>query len=163
MLKPYVCVACEKVINDQPIGPQPLPTTGPPSLINLFSKILVETSPNTEIPANAVGPYSWAIFSAWDTEPGDETKSYFLCTAILYPDGSYFGEVSRIPIQIILGQRSQMVVRIQGFPVGQLGFYTVRTWVEEGGKIAYGPIEFKIELQVIVKEQQPPKPQQLTQ
>jgi hypothetical protein len=163
MLKPYVCVACEKVIIDQPMGPQPLPATGPPSLINLFSKMLVETPPNIDIPANSVSPYSWAIFSAWDTEPGDETKRYFLCTAVLYPDGSYFGEVHRIPIPVVLGQRSQMVVRIYGFPIGQSGFYTVRTWIEEGGKSAYGPIEFKIELQFIVKEQQPPEPKPLTQ
>ena len=154
MLKPYVCVACEKVIIDQPAQPTQPPSVGSPSLINLFSKVLVDG--NVEIPANAVAPFSWAIFSLWDVEPGDEAKSYFLCTALSYPDGSAFGEVARQHIPVIVGQRSQMVLRVNGFPIGQVGFYTVRTWIEEEQKIVYGPIEFKIELQVI--RNQPPTP-----
>jgi len=154
MLKPYVFVACEKVIIDQSIGPPPPTGSGPASLINLFSKIIVEV--DTEIPANAVGPKEWAIFSMWDVEPGDENKHYILCTSMLYPDGRQFGEVTRIPIPVILGQRSQMVIRISGFPLGQAGFYTARTWIEESQQTVFGPIEFKIELQVIVTKQQQP-------
>jgi hypothetical protein len=156
MLKPYIFVACEKVIIDQPIPAQPPLTTGSPSLINLFSKILVDG--NVDIPANAVAPYSWAIFSLWDSEPGDEAKSYFLCTALSYPDGSAFGEVVRLHIPVTIGQRSQMIFRVNGFPIGQIGFYTVRAWIEEDQKTVYGPIEFKIELQV--NRTQPPTPVQ---
>src|ERR1700733_13875919 len=123
MLKPYVCVACEKVIIDQPTGPHAPGAMGPPSLINLFSKMIVEVPSDAEIPGNAVGPREWAIFSMWDVEPGDENKNYILCTGILYPDGHQFGDVSRTPIPLVLGQRSQMVVRIMGFPLGQPGFH----------------------------------------
>jgi len=152
MLKPYICVACEKVIIDQPTEPHPPGTTGPPSLINLFSKMIVEIMPQTDVPANAVGPKEWVIFSMWDVEAGDENKHLFLGTSILYPDGTQFGEARKVPIPIHLGQRSQMAIRINGFPLGQAGFYTVRTWIEEKEVIVTGPIEFKIELQIIMKD-----------
>jgi hypothetical protein len=38
---------------------------------------------------------------------------------------------------------------MQGFPIGQTGSYTVRARVEEKEQRVVGPIEFKIELEVI--------------
>jgi hypothetical protein len=162
MLRPYICVACEKVIIDQPLDPQlghPPPASGTASLISLFSKMLVEVPFGTEIPKNAVGPKDWVIFSAWDVEKEDEKRSYSLCTSILYPDGTQFGAISKVHVPIIWGQRSQMMVRIVGFPLGQPGFHTVRTWIEENEKVVHSPIEFKIELQIVYKHQEQPQPQ----
>lgn len=156
MLKPYVCVACEKVITDQPIEGEP-PSQGVPSLISLFNKLILNVSADLpEIPKNAVAPREWAIYSAWDNEPGDEQKAYFLCTQILYPDQSPFGDVTRTPINVQPKRRSQMITRVQGFPLGQPGFYTVRTWLEENKQMVGSPIEFKIELE-IKKHAQPSK------
>ena len=139
MLRPYVCVACEKVI---------LSETGVASLISLFTKIIVMVAGDTEIPKNAVAPKEWAVFSAWDTDPGDELKEYTFCTQIIYPDQSQFGEVSKIGVKIELNKRSQVYVQAPGFPIGQVGQYTVRSWIEENQQRAFGPIEFKIELEV---------------
>jgi hypothetical protein len=156
MLKPYVCVACEKVIIDQPIEGEPA-SQGVPSLISLFNKFVLQVSADLpEIPKNAVAPKEWAIYSAWDNEPGDEQKEYFLRIQILYPDQSPFGQVTRMPVNVQPKRRSQMIARVQGFPIGQPGFYTVRTWLEENNQMVGSQIEFKIEVE-IKKQAQPPK------
>jgi hypothetical protein len=157
MLKPYVCVACEKVIIDQPVEGDPS-SQGVPSLINLFNRLILQVAADSpEIPKNAVAPKEWAIYSSWDNEPGDEQKEYFFCTQILYPDQTPFGQVSRISISVQPKYRSQVVARIQGFPLGQPGFYTVRAWLEENKLMVGSPIEFKLELE-IKKHTQPLKP-----
>ncbi len=87
-------------------------------MIALFSKI-VATVPvgSPEIPANAVIPKEWAIFSSWDSEPSD-AKEYVLCTQILYPDKSQFGEIGRVPVLVQPSLRAQTVVVVKGFPIG---------------------------------------------
>lgn len=135
ILKPYVCVACEKVIvaKDQVA-----------SLIGLFSKLIVPVPSSTnDIPKDAVAPISWVVFSTWDTETGDENRQYSLCTQIVYPDGSPFGEPMKHNIPVEAGKRAQMIVEIHGMPIGQAGNYTVRTWIEENRQKLGEPIEFK--------------------
>ena len=145
MLKPYVCVACEKVIVAQ---------DGVASLIGLFSKMIVAVPTGVEIPNNAVTPKEWAVFSIWVTEPGDEHKQYEVCTQFIYKDGSQFGEIARHKINIELNKRAQVVVQIPGFPIGQPDFLTIRTWIEENQQKVFGPIEFRIELEVKRIEQE---------
>ncbi len=143
MLKLYVCVACEKVIIDQ---------DGVASLIGLFNKLTLTPQKNQEIPRNAVAPKEWAVFSAWDTEPGDELKEYLFCLQILYPDKSQFAEIFKNKMKVELNKRSQVKTMIPGFPVGQPGFYTVRNWIEESNKMVAGPIEFKMEVEILKQE-----------
>jgi|ERR1700722_13411583 hypothetical protein len=144
MLKPYVCVACEKII---------LTKENVASLINLFSKIIVAVPANSpDIPRNAVAPKEWAIFSSWDTELGDELKDYEFCTQIFYPDGTPFGEPGKVRIPIDPGKRAQVTVQIPAFPIGQTGLYTVKTWIEEGQTKVFGPLGFGIELAVIQQD-----------
>jgi len=135
MLKPYVCVACEKAI---------LAQDGVASLISLFSKIILTVPAGTEIPQNAVAPKEWAVFSIWDPEPGDEIRTYFLCTQILYPDETQYGEIAKSKFNIEVGKRAQMHIQIQGFPIGQTGEYKIRTWIEENQKRVSDPIQFGI-------------------
>jgi hypothetical protein len=108
----------------------------------------VEPSDSPRIPPNLVIPKEWAVFSAWDIEPGDEARKYMVCTQMLYPDHSPFGPTSRVPLKIEADKRSQNVIRVFGFPIGQAGFYTVQTWIEENDQKVLGPIEFKIELDI---------------
>jgi hypothetical protein len=164
MLKPYICVACEKVILEQPLpgGPPQAyeSAAGVASLITLFNKIVAVVSYGPQglpsIPPTAVIPKDWAIFSSWDVEPGDENRNYVICTQIHYPDESPFGAAAKNPLKIEPKKRSQNVVRIGGFPIGQEGTYTVRTWLEENGQRVFGPIEFKIELEIVKQEQPQP-------
>src|SRR6266567_4409707 len=113
MLKLYVCVACEKVIIDQ---------DGVPSLIGLFNKLSLTPPKDQEIPKNAVAPKEWAVFSAWDTDPGDELKEHIFCIQMFYPDKTQFGEVFKNKMKVELNKRSQVKTVIPGFPVGQPGF-----------------------------------------
>jgi len=139
MLRPYACVVCEKVI---------LAKDDVASLINLFSKIILTVPTGAEIPGNAVIPRDWAVFSIWLTEPGDERREYTLCTQILYPDKSQFGQTVKGRIPIEPAKRAQMNMQFQGFPIGQIGEYKIRTWIEENQKEVFGPIEFGIELEI---------------
>ncbi len=138
MLKPYVCVACEKVV----LGKDDVA-----SLIGLFSKLMIEVPSGTEIPSNAVTPKEWCVFSIWDIDPGDELKELFLCTKILYPDGSQFANVVKTKMKMEPKRRVQNVVQVPGFPIGQMGDYTILTWIEENEKPVVEPIEFKIGLE----------------
>lgn len=143
MFKPYVCVACEKVIYAQPAGVA--------SLISLFNKIAINAPPQAPpIPRDAVAPKEWAVFSIWDFEPNDFKQDNFVCTQIFYPDQTQFGEVSRGKMNAEPGKaRVQIAVQLQAFPIGQVGAYTVRTWIEDNDqKIIFEPIEFKIELEI---------------
>ena len=148
MLRPYVCVACEKVI---------LAKDNVASLIGLFSKIILNLEPGIEIPTHAVTPTQWAVFSIWDLEPGDELKKYVLCTQLLYPDGTQFAEIVKQDMAIEAQKRSQMVVQFIGFPIGQIGEYTVLTWIEEGGQKVLGPIDFKLGVELVRQEPAPAK------
>jgi hypothetical protein len=141
MLKPYVVAACERVLIDQQ-------SNGVASLISLFNKISGAVPANTAIPPNSVVPKEWSVFSLWDTEPGDEHKNYTLCTQVLYPDRTQFADVGKLRLNIEPNKRTQAIMRFLGFPVGQLGFYTVRTWIEEENKIVVDPIEFKLEVEL---------------
>jgi hypothetical protein len=140
MLRPYVCVVCEKVI---------VAADGVASLIGLFSKMIVSVTANTEIPKNAVAPKEWAIFAIFDPEPGDELKEYFLCIQVFYPDKTQFGESTKIKLNVEAGKRSQAYAQVPGFPLGQIGKYTVHIWVEENQQTVVGPIDIQVELEII--------------
>ncbi|HUY13265.1 MAG TPA: hypothetical protein VMX16_06505 [Terriglobia bacterium] len=144
MLRPYICAACEKVIIDK---------DDVASLISVFSKITVTVPSEADIPKNAVAPKEWAVFSLWDTDLGDELKEYALCMQVLYPDQTQFSEVTKIKMKIEPNKRSQVVVRMLGFPIGQVGRYTINTWIEENQQRVFGPIEFKIGFEIVKQEQ----------
>lgn len=153
MLKPYICATCERVIIEQIVplpGSSPIPDpTGPTSLISLFSKLYVQanaTGSGETIPPNAVIPREWAIYTEWDTEPGDETKHYELCAQLLYPDGTFFGEQVKYPVNVSLHRRSQVIVKVGAFPIGQAGIYTARVWIEENRQRVSESIDLRIEL-----------------
>lgn len=140
MLRPYIYVACEKVI---------IAKDEVASLIGLFSKLVIKIPVGTDIPRNAVAPKEWCVFSIWETEPGDERREYTVCTEVLYPDRSQFVPVMRNRINVELNKRAQTMVQIEGFPVGQPGEHTVRTWIEENNQRVFGPIEFGLGLEII--------------
>ena len=54
-------------------------------------------------------------------------------------------------------KRSQMLAQFLGFPIGQTGDYTVLTWIEENGRKVFGPIDFKLGVEVVYQEHAPAK------
>lgn len=159
MLKPAICLICEKVIIDQQIGlprlPGAVPSSGPASLIGLFTKVYFSIPPGApEIPANAVAPKEWAIYSEWDSEPGDEKRNYFLGAQIYYPNGEPFGLPIKVRINIVLGQRAQVFIRVPGFPIGQAGTYTIQVWAEADEERIGNPVNLTVEV-IIFKQENP--------
>jgi hypothetical protein len=144
MFRPYVCVACEKVLFEQ---------DDVASLVRLFSKVILKVANEAEIPPNAVAPKEWAIYSAWDADSGDEVGETLLCIEILYPDGSLFGERARIKMNVGEGRRSQVKADILGFPIGQKGAYNVRAWVEKDNQVASDVVRLKIDLEITGAQQ----------
>lgn len=143
MLKPYACVACEKVI---------IAKDDVASLIGLFSKFVFTIPAETQIPRNAVAPKEWCVYSSWDPEPGDEQREYLLCTDILYPDKTQFLSTLKHKIQIEPNKRAQVFVNVMGFPISQTGEHTIRTWIELNDERVFGPIEFGIGLEIVRQE-----------
>jgi hypothetical protein len=148
MLKPYVCVACEKVI---------LTADGIASLINIFGKLTITVPADTEIPSNAVAPKEWIVFSIFDFDPGDELKEFTYCVKIMYPDDTQFGDISKTRLNLEAGKhRATVNVQVPAFPLSQVGKYTIYNWIEENQQVVVGPIEFKIELEIIRPVQKAP-------
>lgn len=140
MLKPRVHVICEKVIFSQTLVA---------SVINMFAKLTINLAREApEVPADAVAPKEWAVFSSWDTESGDELKEYFFCMEIFYPDHSQFGDTSRVRINVEPNKSAQVGVQLVALPIGQVGFYTVKTWVEENHHVVVDPMELKFEVEI---------------
>lgn len=139
MLTPYIFAACEKAI----LGKDDVA-----SLIALFTKIIVNIPEGTEIPKNAVVPKDWAIFSMWNIGPEDANREYFICTEIVYPDKTPFSALPKTKMVLEPSKKSQVAFQVQGFPIGQEGPYTVRTWIEEGTRTIAGPIEFNLEVEI---------------
>lgn len=153
MLKRHICVACEKVIFEYQTNPDGQAIPGPATLVSLFQKITAVIPANSpEFPAGSLAPREWGMYSSWDIDPGDELRKYILCTQIFYPDETPFGGVTKTPVIVHPNKRSQMYIRILGFPLGQAGFYKVRTWIEENDKIVVEAFEEKIELEIIKQE-----------
>jgi hypothetical protein len=139
MLRQTISVVCEKVITS---------ADGQISLINLFDTMTVQLPPELgELPKDAVAPRDWAVFSKWDTEPGDELLQYVFCLQMLYPDERQFGEITRLNIKTELNKRAQVTANVSGFPVGQAGTFKVRNWLEVNGKPVVEAVEIKLEVQ----------------
>ncbi len=149
MLKPYAYIAGEKVIVDQ---------DGVASVIGLFNKVILNLPPGASVPNNAVAPKDWSVYTAWDIDAGDELRDLMFCLQIFYPDKTQFGEITKIKMNLERDKRAQLKINIQGFPIGQKGAYTVRSWIEENGDLVAGPLEFSISVEINIQERVEPAP-----
>jgi hypothetical protein len=146
MPKLYVFVTCEKVIVGQ---------DGKASLIDLFNELTTFISEDrlTSVPANAVTPKEWAVFTSWEREPQDDGKKYIQEIQVLNPDGTPFGETLSVPFTMPLEKtHHQIVSTFQGFPIGVQGMHSVRMLVKKDGDTVFGPSLIRIS----VKHSPPP-------
>jgi hypothetical protein len=142
MPKLYLFAICEKVITD---------TNGVVSLIGLFNKVTVTRSPDSpEVPANAVAPKEYSIFTSWDLEAADRGKDYNQFYEFFYPDGAQFGGRAISVIKMGDGKRANSTANSIALPIGQVGVYTARTWLEDDAKkTIFEPISLQFEVEVI--------------
>lgn len=137
MAKPYIFVVCDKVIIEQ---------SGTASLIGLFNEVHAVLPPEVQsVPSNAIAPREWCIFTSWEKEPEDEGKEFRQVVQITYPDGKEFAKQSAIKFVFQPGKtHHQNTANALGFPIGQLGLFTVQMWLETGGSTVFGPVSIRI-------------------
>lgn len=122
----YIFALCEKVITDK---------DGRTSLISLFNDISAQILPTApDIPPNAIAAKEWWAYASWEIEPGDIGKEYRQLIQLFYPKGEPFSAPVEVKFSPESGKTHQQVtVNGMGFPIGQVGLYTMKMWLEYGG------------------------------
>jgi hypothetical protein len=128
MLRPYVFAVCEKVVVD---------ANGVPSLIGLFNRMEAQivSRPSEPVPANAVSPQEWWIFTSWAQEPEDVGKRFTQMVDVIYPDGTLFQHFDAHFMPEEGKSHHQVRLRILGFPIGQEGTYLVKETLSQDNNV----------------------------
>jgi hypothetical protein len=123
MIKLALLTACERVIIEA--------ETKSVSAITIFTGVklaIPATAPPP--PSNAAVPKDWSILAGWDIEDEEVGKEIVQYTDILFPDGKPFIEKGALKFLIEKSKRHHNTTRLLGFPVGQMGTYEIRVWIE---------------------------------
>jgi hypothetical protein len=138
-MKLLVIAPCDRIIND--------PTFGN-SLIAVFHEIQIKLPPGSEVPASAMIPRDWSIFSKYYLDPEEEGKEYYSITKVFWPSGEKFAEISLLSANPKNGMA--FAVRLQGAPIGQNGKYRIEQSIHINGndEFIFGPVESYIAVNV---------------
>jgi hypothetical protein len=124
------------------------------SLIAVFHEILIKIPADApELPAIAIIPKEWAIFSKFSLEPDEEGKDYSLNTSIFWPDGTLFVSQAILAAQPTKNGMA-FITRLQGFPMGQNGLVKVSQTLTSEGNLVCENIE--VEIKTTVERSLPP-------
>jgi hypothetical protein len=134
-----IYATCEKVLVDE---------SQTASLISIFDKLTVNAPENAEIPRNGIAVKEWAVYASWIPEADDVGKTYKVATQVFYPDETPFADVVRFDLAMKAGKRAQGIARFNGFPIGQVGAFTVSTWLEYEGKRIGTDRELTIDVEI---------------
>jgi hypothetical protein len=144
--------ACEKVIIDR---------VGAHSLIALMSKIDIAITPppdmtSSQLPANAIAPKEWFVFSMWEPENGDFGKDFEQIIEVYWPNEEKIlsGKLKFKPEPN--GGNQLLSYSISGFPVGQQGKVKVLTWLERHSNRVTEPFPYYVSVAHISNQHYPP-------
>lgn len=146
MPKLLAFVACEKVIIEKQFET--------PTVISIMQRVMfqmqaqaMEAAGLTEIPANAIAPFKWSIFTVWDYEADDVGKTFHQKSDVIMSDGST--GIVKVDLPFIMKDELNFnVANIIGFPVGQLGILTLRVWLESPtGEVLVAPVGYPIKVE----------------
>lgn len=115
---------CEKVIIGQ--GDNNV------SLIGILQGLQVNPRPEgpSEIPANAILPMSWTIFTMWQKEAEDERIAYTQRVALISPtDRVLLESVTAFAME---RDSHRIANNLIGFPIGEAGPHTLKVWLRRG-------------------------------
>jgi hypothetical protein len=127
--------ACEKVIIDK---------NGSHSFINMMINAEIQIPPTElkQLPANAVSPLLWFMFSLWAPSEEEVGKNLEQVIQIYWPNGDKFHEqrVEFIPDK----NYQQTSMGLNGFPIGQAGPLRLVTWVDDHGNRISDIVEYHL-------------------
>ena len=126
-MKYFATLACEKVIIDN---------KNAHSLIEIMTNADIQAVVSPEVdpqqammPANAVLPKEWFIFSIWQQSDAEIGKSFEQVVQVYWPNNEKFVE-GRLSFRPVDAKAQYNSIRLLGFPAGQEGKIKVLTWVE---------------------------------
>jgi hypothetical protein len=127
-MKILIFAPCEKVIIDR---------AGIPSLVSILQNVNVPVAKGQSVPANAVAPKEWFVFTHWLGAPEEMGQEFAQRTQIVLPDGRPFGDpkgaLTSFKLERLEQRIVQNIVALVGFPIGIPGRLAVRVWVEAKG------------------------------
>jgi len=102
-----------------------------PSIINVFQRMNVPVDPETPLPAKAVAPQKWSIFSLWVHTPEERDVQFTQHTEVFDAAGDKFVEsANQFKITDSDDLQSKNHLDILGMPIGPEGFVKIRVWLE---------------------------------
>src|SRR6266436_8603486 len=125
---------CERIIIDK---------QGAHSLINLMLNAEIQVPQQQQIPANAVVPNQWFIYTMWAPSAEDVGRKFEQVYQVYWPDGEKFSE-NRLEFTQPDESVQQVTLGLVGFPVGQAGKLRIVTWLDHGGHSVSEIIEASI-------------------
>lgn len=148
-MKISALLACETVIKDE---------RGMISLITLLSGIAAEPRGSEPVPANAITPAEWWLFTALSLDQSDFEETFVQRIKIDWPSGDQFAEMT---IAIVFPKEIPPVLshtrtqQVRGFPIGQAGNVNVTTWIERDMKKVTPPESLAIAVTHAAPKQTP--------
>lgn len=115
---------CEKIITD---------AKGTPSLITILTEVEVGPIPAEGLPANAVAPTPWWVYTLWEGDESDKGIENVQNIVIYWPDGKEFAK-NAAAFKIWTPEKPTLKHSISaqfiGFPLGQQGDVKIQIWIE---------------------------------
>ncbi|HEV2470334.1 MAG TPA: hypothetical protein VGS78_14180 [Candidatus Sulfotelmatobacter sp.] len=143
-------IACEKVIIDK---------GGAHTLIEVLSGADIAITPPpgmtpAQLPANALSPKPWWIFSMWEPDEDDEGQEFEQIYVVYWPNGDKLVEGKSTPFTMT-DRVQYSSYQLLGFPVGQQGKVRVSTWITKNGNRVTDPFDYFITIRHVSQDHHP--------
>lgn len=134
-MRMLIASPCQMVITDKDEA------TGH-SLIGVFHSLKIRVPETTEVPAKALLPKEWAIFSKWELDPSESAKEIKLFVEIFWPDGEPLSKTELVAAEISENQTA-FIIRTIGFPMGG-GKIKIILSIFADGELAHEPVVLSV-------------------
>jgi hypothetical protein len=139
-MKLLLASPCQIVIQDKEAGGH--------SLIGIFHHFKIRVPETADIPANALLPREWAIFSKWSFEPSETEKKIKLVAEAFWPNDEPLFRAELVAAEISDNQ-SAFIIRNGGFPMGQNGLIKIILSIFVDDELAHDPVVLSVRMELV--------------